>query len=95
MPNFLITVGTVAVMLAYAVPGFLFIKTKLIPEKHIPSFARLLLYVCQPCLTTYSIQQAIKALNAEGSTLTHGGLTLNLLIFLAISAVLQCGMLYF
>ena len=48
MPNFLITVGTVAVMLAYAVPGFLFIKTKLIPEKHIPSFARPLLYVCQP-----------------------------------------------
>ncbi len=41
---------TVAVMLLFAVPGFLMIKTRLIKSDSISAFAKLLLYVCQPCL---------------------------------------------
>ncbi|MBQ8345593.1 MAG: AEC family transporter, partial [Clostridia bacterium] len=55
--SFFVTLPAVAVMLLYAVPGFLLIKTKLIKDEHIPSFSKLLLYVCQPCLTVYSFRQ--------------------------------------
>lgn len=92
MGNFLITVGTVAIMLAYAVPGFFFIKSKLIPEGHIPSFARLLLFVCQPCLTVYSFQEATKAVNA--GVIDQGTLAVNMLIFLAVTGGIQCAMLF-
>lgn len=45
-------------MLAYAIPGFLFIKTKMIKTDAIPAFAKVLLYVCAPCLTLYSFSRA-------------------------------------
>lgn len=48
---------TVAVMLVYAVPGFALVKSKKISESSIPSFAMLLMYLCQPCLTIYSFQK--------------------------------------
>ncbi len=41
---------TVAVMLLCAVPGFLMIKARLIKNESISTLAKLLLYVCQPCL---------------------------------------------
>ena len=41
-------------LLLYALPGFLLRKTKLTSEESIPSFAKVLLFVCQPCLTLYS-----------------------------------------
>lgn len=41
---------TVAVLLLCAVPGFLMIKTRLIKSESISTLAKLLLYVCQPCL---------------------------------------------
>lgn len=58
MDNFLITLGTVLLMFAYALPGFLIVKTKLISENSISAFAVVLMYVCQPCLTIYSFDQA-------------------------------------
>lgn len=48
---------TVAVMLLYAVPGFIMIKTRLVSDKEIGAFARLLLYVCQPALIVNSFLQ--------------------------------------
>ena len=45
-------------MLAYALPGFLTVKTGLIKSDSIPAFAKMLMYVCQPCLTVYSFQKA-------------------------------------
>ncbi len=45
-------------MLAYAIPGVLFIKTKMIKTDAIPAFAKVLLYVCAPCLTLYSFSRA-------------------------------------
>ncbi len=53
--DFSLAFKTVAVMLLCAVPGFLMIKTKLIKENAISSFAKLLLYVCQPCLVVTSL----------------------------------------
>ena len=57
MDNFLITLTTVALMLAYAAPGFLVVKTKLIKEESISAFAFVLMYICQPCLVIYSFNQ--------------------------------------
>lgn len=42
-------------MVAYGVPGYLLVKTKLLGEKHIKGFAVFLLYACQPALTIYSL----------------------------------------
>ena len=41
---------TVLVMLLYALPGYIMIKTKLIAKDMISAFAKLLLYLCQPAL---------------------------------------------
>ncbi len=51
----------VAEILVFAIPGFLLIKTKLLKDTSISNFAKLLLYVCQPCLSLYSFNQATKA----------------------------------
>ncbi len=58
MSNFTITLITVAIMLAYAIPGFIFVKTKAIKPDSIGAFARVLLYVCQPALFLYSFNAA-------------------------------------
>lgn len=58
MTVFLITLGAVAVMLCYAIPGFALVKTKHIKEEAIPAFAKILMYVCGPCLTIYTIADA-------------------------------------
>ncbi len=54
---FLTTASMVGLLLFYALPGFLLSKTKLIKEDSIPSFAKVLLYVCQPALTLYSFEK--------------------------------------
>ena len=54
---FLTALLTVGMMIAYAVPGFLLIKTKVCQGEHISAFAKLLLYVCQPALVIYSMRQ--------------------------------------
>lgn len=75
--------GTVAInvliMLAYGVPGYLFIKTKFVKEESIPAFSKLLLYVCQPCLMIYCMQQVIFTKD----------LFLQMLLFLALSTAFQ------
>lgn len=55
---FTTTLSSVALLLLYAVPGFLLVKTKLVEKSAIPAFAKVLLYVCQPCLTFYSFDKA-------------------------------------
>lgn len=52
------TAVNVLVMLAYAAPGFIFIKRKMIGEESISAFAKVLLLVCQPCLSIYSFNKA-------------------------------------
>ncbi len=49
--------GAVAMMLLYALPGFLMIRTGLVSHESISAFAKLLMYVCQPVLVVYSFLQ--------------------------------------
>ena len=58
MGNFTTTLITVAIMLAYAIPGFIFVKTKAIKPDSIGAFARVLLFVCQPALFLFSFNAA-------------------------------------
>ena len=85
--SFLVTLSAVAIMLIYAVPGFLLIKTKLVKGEHIPSFSKLLMFVCPPCITIYSFRQV--AFTPESLK--------NLGICFALAMGLQLGMvlLYF
>lgn len=53
MSIFLISLAAVAVLLLTAVPGYLFIKCKMVSEDCISGFSKLLLFVCQPCLAVY------------------------------------------
>lgn len=55
---FIPTLIRVVTLLAYAIPGVLLIKTKAVGEDKIAAFAKLLLYVCSPCLSLYSFAQA-------------------------------------
>ena len=57
METFFVALSAVAVMLLYAVPGFILVKTKAIKPDSIPAFAKALMYVCQPCLTIYSFSR--------------------------------------
>ena len=56
MSVFFIALTAVAVLLATAVPGYLLAKRKMVSEECIPGFSKVLLYVCQPCLTVYSFR---------------------------------------
>lgn len=55
--SFTVTLITVAIMLLYAIPGYLLVKSRLIPKESIPSFATLLLYLLSPFQTLYAMQQ--------------------------------------
>jgi predicted permease len=56
--QFGLTAVNVLVMIAYAVPGFIFIKYKMVGQESTNTLAKILLYVCQPCLTVYSFNKA-------------------------------------
>lgn len=73
----------VALVLAFAIPGYIFIKTKFLTESAIPVLSKVLLYFCQPCLSLYSMQKVVYSRE----------LFLNMLLFLGISAVLQIGLI--
>lgn len=79
MNEFLITLITVGIMLAYAVPGFLLIKLKAIKAESISAFSKVLMYVCQPALTFYSFNKADYSPE----------LGINLLIFLGVITAAQ------
>lgn len=77
--NFLITLTAVASMLFYAIPGYIFIKTKLIDKSAIPAFAMVLMYMCQPGLTVYSFSKVTYSRD----------FTLLMLLFFAVSFLYQ------
>ena len=54
MGSFFAALTTVGVMLFYAVPGFLLVKSKLVASDGISAFAKLRMYVCSPMLVIYS-----------------------------------------
>ena len=57
MNSFFTALITVGIMLFYAVPGFLLVKSKLVGGSGIQNFAKLLMYVCSPMLVIYSFLQ--------------------------------------
>ena len=79
MQEFKTTLIMVGIMLAYAVPGFILIKTKFVKTDSISAFSKLLMFVCQPALTLYSFNKADFTKQ----------LGINLLIFLAIITAVQ------
>lgn len=81
--QFFDTAVNVLVMLAYAAPGFVFIKRKMIGEESISAFAKVLLIICQPCLSIYSFNRADYTPE----------LGKQLLLFFALGTVLQLVML--
>ncbi|MFA6866372.1 MAG: AEC family transporter [Clostridia bacterium] len=85
--QFSLTAGVVLIMFAYAIPGFLFVKSKMIKPEQIRAFSIVLLYLCSPCLTLYSFQK-IQYSNQ---------MVINMLIFFGISFAIQLiamGILY-
>lgn len=77
------TAFTVLVMMAYVIPGFVFIKIKAIGPESISAFAKVLLYVCQPFLSIYSFNKADYTPE----------LGISMLMFFGLSLVLQMLML--
>lgn len=75
---------SVLTLLLYAMPGFLLRKLRLTTEEAIPSFAKVLLFVCQPCLTLYSFSKVeySKTLLLEMALFFCLSLVLQLLIML-------------
>ncbi len=73
----------VAIMLAYSIPGYLLIKLKAVKEDAIPAFSKVLMYVCQPCLSIYTFQKVQYTKE----------LAINMLIFFAIAICFQALML--
>ena len=54
MSTFLITLFSVGILLASAIPGYLFIKCKMVKEDFIPGVSKILVYICQPAIAIYS-----------------------------------------
>lgn len=67
MKTFIAALGAVAVMLAVAVPGFILKKKKMVGDDCMPSLSKILLYVCQPCLSIYTFKKATFSVQMLGS----------------------------
>ena len=48
----------VLLLLLYAVPGFLFVKFRMLNTEHITPISKILVYICQPCLEVYAFCSA-------------------------------------
>lgn len=86
--QFVTTLITVAIMLAYAIPGFIFVKTKAIKADSIGAFARILLFVCQPALILYSLNAADFSLEFTRQMGIFFGLCTGMQIFVMVSLTL-------
>ena len=83
---FFTALSVVLIMLVYALPGFALVKSKLVKPDSISAFARLLMYVCSPCLVFYSITR-----NEFSWDLTYS----MLIAFAIIGSLLLLGMVGF
>ena len=67
MKTFLVALGAVSVLLAAAVPGYVLKKKKMVSDDCMPSLSKILLYVCQPCLSIYTFKSATFSMEMLGS----------------------------
>lgn len=56
--DFSLTSVNVLVLMAYAIPGYIFVKVKALSLDSIGALVKILLFVCQPFLTIYSFNKA-------------------------------------
>jgi predicted permease len=66
MSTFLITLFSVGILLLSAVPGYLFIKCKMVKEDFIPGVSKILVYICQPAIAVYSFAELEFSLDVLG-----------------------------
>lgn len=85
MDAYINTLICVAIMLAYMLPGYIFVKIKSVPQESISSFAKVLMYVCQPCLTVYAFNKIL----VSDIKFDNGGLFANLGIIFGLSFVVM------
>lgn len=83
--SFSITLMYVAIMLAYAIPGYFLIKFKAIEPDKIAGFSKLLLFVAQPC----QVVAAFQKLEYSSKVMANMG------IAFLVSFTLQCILLFF
>ena len=86
--QFTTTLITVAIMLAYAIPGFIFVKIKAIKPDSIGAFARILLFVCQPALFLYSFNAADFSMEFFGQMGIFFGLCMGMQILVMVGMTL-------
>ncbi len=55
--DFFLTLSTVAIMLLYAIPGFIMMKAKMVNDEAIKAISKLMIFVCQPCFAVYAFNQ--------------------------------------
>lgn len=85
--DFTTTFFNVLMVLIYALPGFILVKTKLANASHLKTLSTILVYVFSPCM----ILSAFQGVSVSKK------LTINILLFLGISTLIQILMiaLYF
>lgn len=67
MKTFLVALGAVAVLLAVAVPGYILKKKNMVSEDTMPALSKILLFVCQPCLSIYTFKNATFSVQMLGN----------------------------
>lgn len=82
--QFATTSVNVLILLLYAIPGYILIKTKAVKSESIPAFAKVLLYVCQPCLSVYSFQKVVFSAEIIKNMGIFVGLNLGLMLFILL-----------
>jgi len=84
--SFAVTLTTVVIMFLYAVPGYLMMKTRLLKPDAIAPTVTILLYLCSPFQTIYTMQQIEYSPQTLGELGIMAALTLGLM-GLMLSAV--------
>ena len=80
MELFIITFFAATVLVGAAIPGFLLVRTRILPERSIADFSKILVFITQPCLAIYTFQSTEYSLEK----------LINLGIFALVSLLLQC-----
>ena len=88
--QFSTTAINVLIMLAYAVPGYILVKVKAVKPDSIPAFARVLLYVCQPCLSIYSFQKVTYSPELFANMGIFAGLNMAIMLVILGLSFLLC-----
>ena len=83
MQLFIITLFAAGVLVAAAIPGYLLVKSRILPEHSIKDFSKILIYITQPCLAIYTFQSTEYSVEK----------LISLGVFALISLLLQCLML--